>query len=597
MIESYTSPDRVDRQPGINAINIYASPAVLNRASEKAARFFPLSEQYAEAVRQAGRSARRAAANRLVKAAKSPTDPESARRMAKFIARESLGAKPWPRLIETPKPWAKDTETPGTWAVIERRDWCGEYRIRMETRAANSELPPEQAGDRVTAMLTDRGARKISESCYYVATTRGGYSTFLTLTLTAEAREKLARRVVRPAHPMTESGYLQAPITPARAKQGPFAPDYSETDQITRTNQQAEIAAEYAALHPDTGRPFTPLREAWAWSVQREASRFFEAAGKMYRRGWQYENDKGETVRVPGSRALYCVEGEGEKNGAPYTRLKWWREPLDYLWVAENPDRIDEETGEITGENPHLHVLMRWRVDHRHFQAWAERLERLWGQGMAHLEKLKEPAKAGGYVAKAAGYLSKSQGKTDQGEIRGNRYGISSRARAPGWIECERHQVGMMGWLLAEAHEAWSRKHGPKLQERERLKRQLDKAKTPAHRQKIGKILEGVRAKLEPLTKVSKYGAIFKSKEKKDRFITWARKQGWTEKPQCSQWLHQWRREQLRRRNGSRLLAGASDWADWFALADAGAVACNDEGDGDADIHLVHLPGLPAACA
>ena len=123
MIESYTSPDRVDRQPGINAINIYASPAVLNRASEKAARFFPLSEQYAEAVRQAGRSARRAAANRLVKAAKSPTDPESARRMAKFIARESLGAKPWPRLIETPKPWAKDTETPGTWAVIERRDW------------------------------------------------------------------------------------------------------------------------------------------------------------------------------------------------------------------------------------------------------------------------------------------------------------------------------------------------------------------------------------------------------------------------------------------------------------------------------------------
>ena len=597
MIESYTSPDRVDRQPGINAINIYASPAVLNRASEKAARFFPLSEQYAEAVRQAGRSARRAAANRLVKAAKSPTDPESARRMAKFIARESLGAKPWPRLIETPKPWAKDTETPGTWAVIERRDWCGEYRIRMETRAANSELPPEQAGDRVTAMLTDRGARKISESCYYVATTRGGYSTFLTLTLTAEAREKLARRVVRPAHPMTESGYLQAPITPARAKQGPFAPDYSETDQITRTNQQAEIAAEYAALHPDTGRPFTPLREAWAWSVQREASRFFEAAGKMYRRGWQYENDKGETVRVPGSRALYCVEGEGEKNGAPYTRLKWWREPLDYLWVAENPDRIDEETGEITGENPHLHVLMRWRVDYRHFQAWAERLERLWGQGMAHLEKLKEPAKAGGYVAKASGYLSKSQGKTDQGEIRGNRYGISSRARAPGWIECERHQVGMMGWLLAEAHEAWSRKHGPKLQERERLKRQLDKAKTPAHRQKIGKILEGVRAKLEPLTKVSKYGAIFKSKEKKDRFITWARKQGWTEKPQCSQWLHQWRREQLRRRNGSRLLAGASDWADCFALADAGAVACNDEGDGDADIHLVHLPGLPAACA
>ena len=564
----------------------YTSQETINRASEAATRYFCACSECREAAegegaRQAVTAIRRAAAHRLVKAAKSPTDPESARRMAEFIARESLGAPAWPRLIETPKPWAKHTETPGTWAVIERRDWCGEYRIRMETRAANSELPPEQAGDRVTAMLTDRGARKISESCYYVATARGGYSTFLTLTLTAEAREKLARRVVRPAYPMTETGYLKPAITPARAKPGPFCPDFSGTDQIATDNQKAEIAAEYSALHPETGRPFTPLREAWAWSVQKEASRFFEAAGKMYQRGWQYQNDKGETVRVPGSRALYCVMGEDEdKTGARFTRLKWWREPLDYLWVAENPDRIDEETGEVLGENPHLHVLMRWRVDYRHFQAWAKRLERLWGQGMAHLEKLKDPAKAGGYVAKAAGYLSKSQGKTDQGEIRGNRYGISSRARAPGWIECERHQVGMMGWLLAEAHEAWNRKHGPKIQQREQLKRQLDKATTPAHRQKIGKILEGVRAKLEPLPKISKYGAIFKTAEQKQRFIIWAKKQGWTEKPQCSQWLHQWRREQLRRRNGSRLMAGGHDWAAWFALADAGAVACNDDEQG-----------------
>jgi hypothetical protein len=72
-----------------------------------------------------------------------------------------------------------------------------------------------------------------------------------------------------------------------------------------------------------------------------------------------------------------------------------------------------------------------------------------------------------------SGYLSKAQGKTGQGNIRGNRYGISARARAPGWIECERHQVGLMGWLLAEAHEKWNAKHGPKITRRDYLKKKL----------------------------------------------------------------------------------------------------------------------------
>ncbi|MFL1484906.1 hypothetical protein [Marinobacter sp. LN3S78] len=580
-------------------IESYTSNETINGASAAAAPFFDALAPEGEGAREAVTAIRRASAHRLVKAAKSPTEADRDRRLAKFWASETLGAPPWPRLINDPQVWAKDNETPGTWAVVERRDWCGEYRLRMETRAANSDLPPEQNGDRVTDMLTDRGARKISESCYFTACRRGGFTTFLTLTLSQEAREKLGRRVLV-AHPRVNSGLTMAPsIEAARAKPGPFCPDYSRVDQITTQNQEQEIAAEYTPLDRETLRPYVPLVEAWAWSVQKEASRFFEAIGQMYRRGWQYQNDQGDTVKLKGSRALYCVEGEDEdrKTGAPFTRLKWWREPLDYLWVAENPDRIDEETGEVLGENPHIHVMMRWRVPYQHFQAWAARLEKLWGQGMAHLEKIKEPSKAGAYVAKAAGYLCKAQGKGDQGSIRGNRYGISKRARAPGWIECERHQVGMMGWLLAEANEAWQRKHGEKIQRRERLKSQLEQATTGAARQKIGRILEGVRKELEPLPKVSKYGAIFKSETQKDQFMTWARKQGWSEKPQCSQWLHQWRREQLRRRNGARLFARDMDWADWFALADAGAVACNDEGASDADYNGVHLPGLSAASA
>lgn len=101
------------------------------------------------------------------------------------------------------------------------------------------------------------------------------------------------------------------------------------------------------------------------------------------------------------------------------------------------------------------------------------RIEALWGHGFAHLKEIKDPQKAGTYVAKAAGCLSKAQGKTDQGNIRGNRYGINARARAAGWIECERHQIGLMGWLLAEAHEKWNAKHGPKIARRDYLKKML----------------------------------------------------------------------------------------------------------------------------
>ncbi|MDX1801575.1 MAG: hypothetical protein R3303_11640, partial [Marinobacter sp.] len=413
---------------------------------------------------------------------------------------------------------------------------------------------PDNSGDRITAMLSERGARKISESCYYMACQHGGFRTFATLTLTSEAREKLARRVVVPMFGRDDQGFTVLPVEPARAKQGPIGVNY-QSDGETPSYNVAQINQPPETItHEETGRPYTPMKMGWAWSVQREASRFFEAASKMYQRGWQYENDKGETVKVKGHE-----------------------EPLKYLWVAENPDRIDTETGEVMGENPHLHLMMAWSVPYKHFEAWADRLEKLWGHGFAHLEKIKDPQKAGAYVAKAAGYLSKAQGKTDQGKIRGNRYGISSRARAPGWIECERHQVGMMGWLLAEAHELWNNKHGDKIQRREKLKWQLEAANDTGQRQKIGKLLEGVRRKIEPLPRISKYAALFKSEEQKDRFMAWADRRGWTPKPQNSLWLTEWRREQWRRRHGSRLNAGPGAWGQWFAMADAGAVACNDD--------------------
>ncbi|WP_342632502.1 hypothetical protein [Marinobacter alkaliphilus] len=573
-------------------IESYTSKETIARAADAANRaFFHGREPWAErdhlarmAAARAEAAERRAEALRLVKAAKSPTDRFPGLTGA-YFNRPPTSRPPAALEIDEKPGFSENARTPGTWAVVERREWAGEHRIRFETRPGYAVETPDQAGDRVTAMLSERGARKISESCYYLACKRGGYTTFATLTLSEESRRNLQRRTLEPETPITEDGFtVQEPKTePARPKMAVLGPVFSEENQTTGANQAATIAGRYTPLHPTSGRPFTPLKPRWALSVQKEASRFFEAAGQMYKRGWQYQNEKGETVRVPGSRALYCVEGEetDRRTGARFTRLKWWREPIDYLWVAENPDRVDEETGEYLGENPHIHLMMRWRVPYRHFEAWAARLEKLWGHGFAHLEKIKDPQKAGAYVAKAAGYLTKGQGKADQGEIRGNRYGISKRARAPGWIESERYQVGLMGWLMAEAHELWNNRHGEKIQRREQLKRELEAVNDAPRRQKIGRILEQVRAEIEPLPRISKYGAVFKSEEQKARFFEWATRRGWTPEQQESQWLYQWRREQWRRRNGSRLMAGANEWAAWFALADAGAVACNDEDRGE----------------
>ena len=580
-------------------IESYTDKTTLNRAAENAARFFAFDDESARLADGAGRSARRAAALRLVKGAKSPTDRFPGVTGA-YFNRKPAGYPPAPREIEEPRGYSENCTTAGTWAVVERRQWAGEWRLRFEHRPACAVQTPDNSGDRVTALLSERGARKISESCYFLACTRGGYSTFATLTLSESARRDLQRQTLQPAGNLQENGFstLHPTIEPARAKQGRFAPAFVEENQTTEAYEAGTLAAEYSPLHYTTGRPYTPLKTEWSLSVQREASRFFEAAGQMYKRGWQYRRPgpagkvqrddtsgafytpiQWKTVKVPGSRAVYCVEGPDtdKRTGAPYTRLKWWREPLDYLWVAENPDRVDEQTGEYLGENPHIHLMMRWRVPFRHFKAWARRLERLWGHGFAHLEKIKDPQKAGAYVAKAAGYLTKGQGKADQGEIRGNRYGISRRARAPAWIETERHQIGLMGYLMAEAAEAWQGKHGEKLQRREQLKRDLEAVNDAPRRQKIGKLLEQVRGEIEPLPRVSKYGAVFKSEEQKTRFFEWATRRGWQQEQQQSQWLYQWRAEQWRRRNAGRLNAGPEAWAAWFALADAGAVAINDD--------------------
>lgn len=613
----------------------YTSKEAINRAQQTAARFFNGSYgefidrvhpnlqtkiQKERAARQAEVSQRRAEANRLVKAAKSPTDRFPGLTGAFFNRKPAGPALPPVQIEKTPPAHAQDLRQPGTYAVIERRAWAGEWRVRTEARPGCLLDTPDQAGARFTRMLSTRGGRKIADACYYTAVKRGGMTTFCTLTLGQGARDLIERREWRAAGDLSEpfedgSGRWMVSdpvrIDPVRAKQGRLAPDFSGEYQTSAGATRLPVAGPFGLLDPETRRPFTPVQRAYVWSVQREAGRFFEAANKMYQRGWQYRRavpastpiihpesgseysplaGQWKTVKVPGNRALYCVEGPGldKGTGAEFTRIKWWREPLDYLWVAEAPDKTDDDGRPVADAdgvlitNPHLHVLMRWRVDYRHFRYWARRLERLWGQGMAHLEKIKDGSKAGSYVAKAAGYLCKAQGKdqNDQGEIRGNRYAISKRARAPGWTECERHQIGIMGWLLAEYHEAWQAKHGDKIRQREKLKLDLDATSDPGHRQKIGKILEAVRAQIEPLPRASKYAVILKNEYQAQRWLAWAERRGWSRQRQESLWLVEWRRAQLQRRYGNQ--AGGPngrDWEAWFAQADSGAVHCDEVRD------------------
>ena len=140
---------------------------------------------------------------------------------------------------------------------------------------------------------------------------------------------------------------------------------------------------------------------------------------------------------------------------------------------------------------------------------------------------------------------------------------------------------------VSEAHELWSEKHGEKIQRREKLKWQLEATSDPGQRQKIGKILEATRKEIEPLPRISKYAALFKSENQQDQFFRWAKSRGWEEKPQCSLWLTEWRKAQWARREYriisrideatlDRLEPDYLDVADSIALADSGAVVCTD---------------------
>lgn len=384
----------------------------------------------------------------------------------------------------------ENVQSVGTAARLLYRPWSGEWRVLLHTQVPTCGAPPQQAGDRYTARLTDRGAREITDAGRYVAL-RGGFNTFLTLTLDERARRDIeARRAVRDVR--SGIGGERVGIERAPGK--------------VISYQVSKAAAQYSRLagagDPVAGiegaAPFTRVNFPWVSSMQKEASRFFDAAQKMFRRGWT--TSTGE--RVAGSDA-----------------------PLDYVWIGECPKNAEGE------DNPHIHVLMRWRVEFRYFKEWSARLEKLWGQGFAHLERIRCKESASTYLLKAVGYLIKGKG-ADQGRIRGNRYGISKSARAPGWDAKLSWDEGVLQSLFNEARDLVSSAAAPhKARRRAAVENisKLNKGRATARaKKKLKGVIAAAREKISAIgLYVGRRQVIAANYQKLTKFFVWCRRAGW----------------------------------------------------------------------
>lgn len=384
------------------------------------------------AVKRSESDEHRAAVHRLVEAPKCPTSIEDVLEREKTRFKYAFHQKTLP-FVSFKENEVLEVEfgkqvtphgTVGCSTIVQFREWADEWRIRTQADTSSGSLPPSQEGARISELLSERGAKKIAESCEFMSLKKGGFKTFVTGTFNEEIRKKI---------------------------------ELGET------------------------------------TIQREVSRCMDSLQKMYQRGW--ENESGEKVA-------------GHNEG------------LAYCWVVEIPIN---ENGE---QNPHVHMLLAWSVPYRHFAQWSKRIERIWGNGYFHLEKIKDCKCAGAYMAKAAGYMTKGSGDDSQGRVRGNRYGISETARAPDWVTIGKSQLHSMGQIIADVYDHLTIKYGDKYRTRAQLNKQL--AATPKDakwtREQIGKKLQEVREQIKKIpVRCNKYQVILKGLAAASMFITWAK--------------------------------------------------------------------------
>ncbi|WP_428460903.1 rolling circle replication-associated protein [Photobacterium makurazakiensis] len=393
-----------------------------------------------------------------------------------------------------------------------KRDWSGGFKIQYYTQTPSSSAPDAQEGDRFTEKLTKRSVLKIFESGAYVATCCGGFVTFLTLTFSNEQRHKIfggmvegdaapyctlpepplpasktrgARSMLRgrPKIKCTDGSNTPINIKRNMAKSidhiaGPYcyidtcADDPAATVDIHNDgsvkvmNENGNIAGPYTPTFSKPEKEFTLTKTAET-TIGKEVSRFLDGAKKMYHRGWVANH----TVEVDAeSGAEYCKLEE--KSIAGYTKASDvgpTQESSDfhYIWVAECPAN---ENGE---PNPHVHVLLNWSVPKPQFSAWSKRLEKLWGNGFANLQRIQQPKAASSYIIKAVGYAAKG-GNADQGLIKGNRYNIARCSRAPAWECVASFEADNMAAIIKECGYKLEQWRKPLNRRIRRIEKQLD---------------------------------------------------------------------------------------------------------------------------
>ncbi|MFS1425902.1 hypothetical protein LMH73_001605 [Vibrio splendidus] len=271
---------------------------------------------------------------------------------------------------------------------LQKRDWSGQMRAQIVTQTPAGNAPEANSGTRYTEKLTPKSVSNMFESGAYVAQCHEGFTTFLTLTFTPAQRHAIF-------------GAMDEGID----ADGPFTPVEFERDTGDLIPGKDGL---YTRLPKQPFKIIKPLDT----SIGRETSRFLDGSKKMFHRGWYTEDGD-------------YVSGQFKAKPSPFGPD---REKADfhYMWVAESPMNEDGEP------NPHVHLLLKWTVDKKHFTDWAKRLESLWGHGMAHIERIRQPKAASTYLIKAVGYAAKGN-NADQGLIKGNRYSIAKVSRAPSW--------------------------------------------------------------------------------------------------------------------------------------------------------------------
>ncbi|SEG21687.1 hypothetical protein [Vibrio hangzhouensis] len=319
---------------------------------------------------------------------------------------------------------------------LQRRDWSQQTRVQqiVETPAGNA--PDQNSGDRFTEKLTSRAVKNIFESGAYVAIKHGGFKTFLTLTF-----DSARRRRVLDGTDFTSEGLPYSPVEfkqnfadPVKDIAGPYTAFEWYKGKARKPklmNQNGDIAGDYC---PTFARPEKLWQVIGAkTTIGAEVSKLVNALKKLRRRGFKANI----TERDSQSGRLYCP--------IPRIEASVLADPSDfhYLWVAECPANDDGEP------NPHVHLLMDWDMAPELFIPWAERIEKLWGNGFAKLERIRQPKAAGTYIIKAVGYAAKGS-NADQGIIRGNRYNMAACSRAPSWETLASFEAGNMAGIISE---------------------------------------------------------------------------------------------------------------------------------------------------